>query len=416
MPAEYVFRRQIPNRRLSVQMAPNGEFHQKGVGQLSETLEVSSVLNISGLEDDYEMCRELGRSLYLQEEIYPESKQDGLSLLIWASRHGDPEAKYYIGLLLLSGTLKSVGADSKEAGLDTLCQSANSGFIQARRFLNQYCLTQYTKTVSDGISVSSTPGPLVDFDGNRIHIDCSGVLTPIDAKLSYENGCNILAFYVNLALFSTEQGITDVDAFMRAVRAGIEDWAGDYEVFGGQKLEVRVEITSEHRAYDNVYILPFTNDIRQTVAETFDKYHTEKAKKLSDDFLTSKRSAAGVGMRKWSTKSRKWILIQSQSGRFDEYEEIRAVAKHEFGHALGLGDLYCSASDGLAGVEKGVYKELDSFYLYNKTYNLVMCDHHGPISNNDIEMVVLAFSQNKMQNYQPSKIKGAISAALGKGN
>ena len=99
MPAEYVFRRQIPNRRLSVQMAPNGEFHQKGVGQLSETLEVSSVLNISGLEDDYEMCRELGRSLYLQEEIYPESKQDGLSLLIWAARHGDPEAKYYIGLI-----------------------------------------------------------------------------------------------------------------------------------------------------------------------------------------------------------------------------------------------------------------------------------------------------------------------------
>lgn len=393
-----------------------GKSYQKGASRLSDTLEVSSVLNRQDLEDDYEACRELGKSLYFREEVYPKSKQDGLSLLLWASRHGDPEAKYYIGLFLLSGVLKSVRADSKEAGLAELCQSANSGFLQARRFLNQYCLKEYTKTVSDGIPVSSTAGPLVDFDGNRIHIDCSGILTPIDAKLTYENGCNILTFCVNLALLSTEQGITDIDAFMRAVRNGMEDWAGHYEVFDGQKLEVRVEITTEHRAYDNVYILPITNDVRQSVAEVYGKFNSEKAKQMADEMLTSKRSSAVVGIRKWSTKSRKLIQIRSQSGRFDEYEEIRAVAKHEFGHALGLGDLYCSDSDGLAGVEKGIYKELDSFYIYNKSYNLVMCDHHGPISNNDIEMVVLAFSQNKMQNYQPRKMKGTISDALGKGN
>ena len=37
-------------------------------------------------------------------------------------------------------------------------------------------------------------------------------------------------------------------------------------------------------------------------------------------------------------------------------------------------------------------------------------------SNNDIEMVVLAFSENIMQNYQKTKRFGEISKALGKGN
>ena len=67
-------------------------------------------------------------------------------------------------------------------------------------------------------------------------------------------------------------------------------------------------------------------------------------------------------------------------------------------------------------IEKGTYTDLDSYAINNKYYNLVMCDHHGQISNNDVEMVILAFRENKMQLYQPSKIKGKISSALGKGN
>jgi hypothetical protein len=101
---------------------------------------------------------------------------------------------------------------------------------------------------------------------------------------------------------------------------------------------------------------------------------------------------------------------------FDDYEEIKHVAKHEFGHTLGLGDLYASAKDSLEGVEKGSFIELDGYAIQDRFYNLVMCDHHGPISNNDIEMVVLAFSKNKEQLYQPGELKRKISSALGKGN
>lgn len=92
------------------------------------------------------------------------------------------------------------------------------------------------------------------------------------------------------------------------------------------------------------------------------------------------------------------------------------VAKHELGYALGLGDLYQSTVDSLGGVKKGTYADLDSYAVTDSFYNLVMCDHHGPISNNDIEMVILAFKENRMQLFQPMKLKGKISTALGRGN
>ena len=44
-----------------------------------------------------------------------------------------------------------------------------------------------------------------------------------------------------------------------------------------------------------------------------------------------------------------------------------------------------------------------------------MCDHYGPVSNNDIEMVILAFCENQMQLYQQERRK-KVSKALGKGN
>jgi len=41
--------------------------------------------------------------------------------------------------------------------------------------------------------------------------------------------------------------------------------------------------------------------------------------------------------------------------------------------------------------------ELSGYEITNKKYNLVMANAVGPVSNNDIEMVVLAFSENRMQ-------------------
>ena len=47
---------------------------------------------------------------------------------------------------------------------------------------------------------------------------------------------------------------------------------------------------------------------------------------------------------------------------------------------------------------------------------MVMCDENAPVSNNDVEMVVLAFSENRFQRFQPDNTGKKISDALGKGN
>lgn len=59
---------------------------------------------------------------------------------------------------------------------------------------------------------------------------------------------------------------------------------------------------------------------------------------------------------------------------------------------------------------------LDGYYISNNYYNLVMCDNKGPISNNDIEMIVLAFQNNEEQLYQKKGAADKISQALGRGN
>lgn len=183
----------------------------------------------------------------------------------------------------------------------------------------------------------------------------------------------------------------------------------------GQPLSVRINLTTEQRMFDNVIVMPITSNVGETAQKFSDVIGTKSGKERMSEIIENKRSFATMGM-KWSVRSRKVICILSEDNSFTDYDEMRDVAKHEFGHALGLGDLYFSPVDSLGGVEKGEYFELDSFYVSDKIYNLVMCDHHGPVSNNDIEMILLAFRDNEMQLYKKSKFKGKISEALGRGN
>lgn len=361
-----------------------------------------------------EMLREVGKAYFFKPESDAEKRNKGMQMLIQAQRQGDSEAEFIVSRLILDGILTIPKENFTEVALALMCQSANKGFVQARAFLNAYCEKRYAKEFNK-ISSSQQEGPLVDFDGQIIKIARTGVLTPIDAVLEYKNGKNILTLSANIEFVYDEEKIADPERFEDAIITGIRLWQGEYSVFNGQKVLVEMKITTEPRVFDNVIVAPLTSDIENAVKSLSRVIVSKQSKARIKNVLASKRSFAMNGL-KWSTKSRKIICIQSYSREFDNYDEIMHIAKHEFGHALGLGDLYQSPTDSLTGVKTGTYSELDGYAISDKFYNLVMCDHHGPISNNDIEMVILAFRENKMQMFQPMKIKGEISYALGRGN
>ncbi len=365
-------------------------------------------------EQSPESLREIGKMLCFGEESTPESRKEGLRCINIASNRNDGEAQYLMGRFFLDGVIKSTIGDSVRIGMNYLYDAAKNGFSSARAYLNAYCKQRYNDTIGTVAAVEGKP--LCDFSGKRIVIDRKGIRTPIDAKLQFVNGENVLTLSTNISFLKLEDGMTNPDKFYDAVVEGIREWAGDYIVFGGQRLKVIIHLTFEERIFDYVGIIPVTGSLTQKVEGMGKVFEQINPNNQTIDLIRQKRSFAAIGLRKWSVTSRKIIFIQSKNGRFDDYNEIKAVAKHEFGHALGLGDLYESPSDGLEGVETGKYKELDCFVIDDKFYNLVMCEHHGPISNNDIEMVVLAFSKNKIQEYQMGPRSKKISEALGRGN
>lgn len=362
-----------------------------------------------------EICRELGKQLYFDKNAKDDERSTGLKMLIRAANSKDLEAQFIFGFLLLSGSVKLPGKNNVELGLQFVCSSANSGYLAARTFLNRYTSEKYAQQFSSEC-VPPPNSPLRDFDGKPFVIKRSGRLTPIDATLEFVNGKNILTLAANISFLLDGEMIKEPELFCQAILDGFREWKGEYKVFGNQALTVRVELTTDTRLFDNVFVIPMTKDMQQSVQSLINRFGIDKAKKRTQDIIKQKRSFAAFGIKKWSVRSRKMIYILSENDLFDDYDEIKSVAKHEFGHALGLGDLYYDETEALYGVEQGTYRELDSYYIGQNAYNLVMCDHHGPISNNDIEMIVLAFSENRMQNYQRNKIGTKISKALGRGN
>ena len=365
-----------------------------------------------------EEIRNLGVALFKSSivENDADKRRCGIEYLLFAHNRGDPEATAWVGLLLYRGVLSTSSGRAADEAIEILYSAAHKGNMTARVFLNKVCVERYKELISDREQKKAPcNGPLADFDGRRIVIKRTGRRVPIDAELEYENGINVLTFSLNI-LFADEE-VPDQDSFENAVISGIKEWEGDYQVFGGQPLRVVIDITTDERMFDNVMVLAVTEEYAALMKKMPGFLKTSASEKAIDDLINKNRSMAVMGIRKWSTKSKKIIYIASENYLFNDYEEIKNVAKHEFGHALGLGDLYASASDQLSGVSKGTYSELDGYYISNKNYNLVMSDHYGPISNNDIEMVVLAFCDDEVQLFQEdSRHKGKISKALGRGN
>lgn len=363
--------------------------------------------------DTAEIYREKGKILFFRNSDDEKKRSEGLEYIIKAHTMNDNEASYIIATLILKGVIKPAVGEPEEHALSILRRLADNGDLSSRELLNRVCFSKYKQSDCSKVNVSNSER-LTDFEGKLIKIDRKGVFTPVDAELKYENGKNVFRLSANIDFLYFDD-IPGAGLLKKAVIDGFREWQGEYTVFGGQKLSVIIDLTTELRLLDNVIVLPVTQDVGDVFKRVSENLGTKSQKERVNNILRDKRSFASSGM-KWSVHSRKIICIQSEDNSFSDYAEIKDVAKHEFGHILGLGDLYYSPVDSLPGIEKGTYRELDSYYVSDKIYNLVMCDHHGPVSNNDIEMILLAFRDNELQLYQQNRFNEKISKALGIGN
>ena len=366
--------------------------------------------------------REIGepetmKKLFLESED-PEERRRALVNLRVSAMCGAPEAKFILASLMLDGLPETDEAHPeayKAHAIRQLSEAADGGYAPALQKLNAVCAERYGALCPE--SREKAPGRLLrDCDGKEIFIDRTGPFIPVGARLTYENGRAVFTVYVNLNLIQTDD-VEDEALLRQAITDGIHEWEGHYRVFGDQPLEVRVALTQERRPFDKVNVCPVSKDFRDTMEETLKKFPFTKKNEASLHGLVYNKQAMALNLgRDWSVHAPKTIFLQSDSGKFNEYDDLRLQAKHEFGHVLGLGDLYEDADFSLPGVVRGTYPELDCYHLYRKKYHLVMCNNIGPVSNNDIEMVLLAFRENRGQIYQPDRRRKRISAALGRGN
>lgn len=121
----------------------------------------------------------------------------------------------------------------------------------------------------------------------------------------------------------------------------------------------------------------------------------------------------------WSQAKMKYIMLNLNGKSF---EEVKSVAAHEFGHNLGLKDAY--------GAAKCNHEYAPTMIDFNNPQNNEIwyersgtpCDSRGLImwmegyaSANDIEMVLQAFIDNKIQFFVPYGKKQHISKAIKSG-
>ena len=250
-----------------------------------------------------------------------------------------------------------------------------------------------------------------DFQGNVIQLDKRGKEYPVDVLLTEQDGKNVLLVSARIFFvpFQIPVGVK-VQPWKENILKGFCQWGGKYQVFGGQDIEVRMDI-KEVDSYDDA-VLVWTAD------QTVEKVVLDTISREVDLWLDANKTFTDVGAKDeldWkphlpkSIHFARWTLNQPNL--------VTKIAKHEFGHVLGIGSVYRDIRKGMKGIHinSDQYQDLKGNYLGYHKFNCVM-ESGGPVSNNDIEMLILAFVTEEYQQYQLIRGRGKVSEAVGKGN
>lgn len=293
-----------------------------------------------------------------------------------------------------------------EGGAKLLDLAVRRGYAPAAVRMEQLCTNSYEaylKTQGHSMSV----GPLTDMNGKPLRIKRRGLLDPVKAFLEYREGVNLLTLKVNVKF---HMDVEDPEKWKRAVLAGFRRWEGDYVVFGGQPLRVKVEVSEDGHFWNSVLVCYADEDIRKVTGKMLKKMRGVDSSKKA--LFVGQRAFALMGVKKWDPGIPKMITLFPASVVTDK--RIFDICGHEFGHILGIGDMYADESSGLPGT--GYFEDIEPYRIWGSKYRMIMCDESSPVRNNDLEMVLLAFAERRQQNFQKKTENDKISAALGRGN
>lgn len=354
--------------------------------------------------------REEGKRNYYNPERDPQKRRLGAEQLDRASWLGDAEASYILGCLILDRNPPQ-GSLKEAAAMEKLHAAGTAGYPDARRKLRQICSDRYHELIRTDSRKQSAPLPLSDFEGKPIFIHRAGWSYPVEAQLSFDGWTNNLALCAKVDFSDIDLEDNALQACTQAIEAGFQDWAGNYTVFGGQPLTVSVRIKPSIPFQNRITVFELSEDFADRVKDLAGKLTTGAKKEKLQSFYGDRRPFASMGIRRWSLRSFKNIFFHSEDIHAEDRDDLRCYARHEFGHVLGLGDLYAGKEDSLVGVDSGTFPVLECYRLFDKTYHRVMCDNWAPVTDNDIEMLLLAFSRNRYQSFQNDGL-GEISDAL----
>lgn len=245
--------------------------------------------------------------------------------------------------------------------------------------------------------------PIYDYNGNKISFKKKNI--PVEGCIYYENGRAILFLHLNVV----QRHLSDMklEKPSRVIIQGIKQWQGSYTVFGGYDIEVRIKCTSSLKRHNSLIINILDDELTDSVTNILSKLG--KKGKRSAQILSARRQSAASFGRTWRLNSIKYINLYKKD--LLNIPHCKYIIRHEFGHILGLDDMYSEKSDGRNGVSPG-NPHLAPFHIRNNIYNMIMCSVDAPVNYKDIEMLLLAYQNNEIQRYQQRFGKGEISSAL----